>query len=167
MYLYIHEHVLHPYPLLETMSALHSSDLHRIFLTLDHDGDGHVDVWELSWLLHKVGVSTGLDELESTIGRTSLNLQQFIFFYESISTRESCSNDNNDDETDLIEAFKVFDQNNDGFITSSELQNVLASLGLLEETSSDCTRMISEFDMNSDGQLDFNEFKNMMLLTIS
>ncbi|KAF9609742.1 hypothetical protein IFM89_018190 [Coptis chinensis] len=70
------------------------------------------------------------------------------------------------EESDLVGAFKVFDINSDGFISSDELQCVLSRLGLWEERSGcDCTRMIYEFDINSDGVLDFEEFKKMMLLT--
>ncbi|KAL5982730.1 hypothetical protein ACLOJK_016806 [Asimina triloba] len=141
------------------MASLHSSDLQKIFQTIDHDGNGQVDVQELSWLLHRIGVSTSPEELESIVGGRSLELQDFIFFYESISGDE--------EEAKVVEeAFKVFDQNNDGFITSGELQSVLTSLGLWEETRSDCKRMISEFDMDLDGRLDFSEFKTMMLLTM-
>ncbi|KAG9457191.1 hypothetical protein H6P81_001699 [Aristolochia fimbriata] len=137
-------------------------DLQRIFATLDRNGDGRLSTEELSFLLNKVGVSsTGPEELKATVlGLESLDLQEFVVFYESSIKQE----EEDSGERDLMEAFKVFDQNNDGFISCSELRDVLLRLGLLEEDGGgDCTRMITKFDTNSDGQLDFQEFKQMML----
>ncbi|XP_010269089.1 PREDICTED: probable calcium-binding protein CML44 [Nelumbo nucifera] len=152
------------------MASLKSVDLHRIFKKLDQNDDGYVSLGELSWLLDKVGIRTGPDELESIVGRERLDLQEFIFFYEQISRpdgAEPAAGFEGDEERDLVEAFKVFDLNKDGFISCEELQKVLSSLGLWEERSGcSCRSMISEFDTNSDGLLDFEEFKRMMLLTI-
>lgn len=169
------------------MSPLTTNDLKRIFEKLDKNGDGHVSLDELSWLLERIGVQFSLTELESLVGKPSLNLDEFVFFYESISSRHNDSyvvhddhgekNDHihqevevevevEDELSDLVKAFKVFDQNDDGFISCEELQKVLIRLGLLEENSN-CKSMINAFDANLDGQLDFEEFKNMMLLTSS
>ncbi|KAF8377083.1 hypothetical protein HHK36_030456 [Tetracentron sinense] len=151
------------------MCVLKSNELHRIFEILDRDGDGYVSVGELDWLLDKVDVGTGPDELESIMGKKSLDLHEFMLFYNSISQQcrdEGGSKEGVDEERDLIEAFKVFDLNGDGFISCEELRSVLSRLGLWEEKSgSDCRSMIYEFDTNSDGLLDFDEFKNMMLRT--
>ena len=147
-----------------SMSRLHSSDLRRIFVTLDQDVNGRVSIDELWWLLDKLGVSTAPDELEEIVGRKDLDVEEFISFYESVLKCED-GNGDEDDERDLMEAFKVFDLNNDGFISCAELKSVLCSLELWD-MNSDCTRMISEFDTNSDGQLDFEEFRKMMLLRV-
>lgn len=68
-----------------------------------------------------------------------------------------------DEEDDVREAFKVFDQNNDGFITAEELRSVLASLGLKQgRTLDDCKRMIMRVDVDGDGKVNFDEFRQMM-----
>ncbi|KAF4388364.1 hypothetical protein G4B88_013201 [Cannabis sativa] len=159
------------------MSPLSTYDLKRIFQKLDKNGDDLVSLEELSWLLERINNGSvhhqfSKTELESLVGKSSLNFDEFLFFYESISSKH---NDEIDDEveeiiiSDLVKAFKVFDQNDDGFISCEELQSVLIRLGLMEENSTDkdCKTMINSFDANSDGQLDFEEFKTMMLLTIT
>ncbi|XP_068651619.1 probable calcium-binding protein CML44 [Aristolochia californica] len=145
------------------MAGLNCTDLHRIFETLDRDGDGKLSPEELSYLLNKVGVSTDPDDLKASMAPESLDLEEFILFYESSIKPE----DDYKAETDLLEAFKVFDQNNDGFITSTELGDVLLRLGLREDCGGDFVRMIRKFDSNSDGRLDFQEFREMMLSTIA
>ncbi|XP_010270312.1 PREDICTED: probable calcium-binding protein CML44 [Nelumbo nucifera] len=151
------------------MSSLKSDDLQRIFNKLDQNDDGYVSLAEIAWLLDKIGVRTGPEELESIVGQERLDLQEFMFFYEKIADRCEVEADDvgRGEESDLLEAFKVFDLNNDGFISSEELQCVLSRLGLWEDKSGyNCRSMIREFDINSDGLLDFEEFKRMMLLAI-
>ncbi|XP_015072874.1 probable calcium-binding protein CML44 [Solanum pennellii] len=158
------------------MSTLNESHIQRIFDKLDEDGDGLVSLDELKELLDKIGACTGLDELQSLVGKTSLNFIDFLFFYEAMlkkNNEEKIKEDNmniNDNslEDDLVEAFKVFDLNGDGFISCEELQKVLSRLGLWDEKEgSDCKNMIHMYDTNLDGLLDFEEFKNMMLVSKS
>ncbi|KAH0683336.1 hypothetical protein KY290_021928 [Solanum tuberosum] len=157
------------------MSTLNESHIQRIFDKLDEDGDGLVSLDEVKELLDKIGACTGLDELQSLVGKTSLNFIDFLFFYEAMvkkNNEEKIKEDNNiiDNslEDDLVEAFKVFDLNGDGFISCEELQKVLSRLGLWDEKEgSDCKNMIHMYDTNLDGVLDFEEFKNMMLVSNS
>ncbi|KAF8024873.1 hypothetical protein BT93_F1894 [Corymbia citriodora subsp. variegata] len=160
------------------MSLLGTGDLRRIFENLDKNGDGQVSLEELNWLLEKIGIHYSVDELESSIDKSSLDFDEFLYFYNSISSEETMrtggseSRESNEgdvnQETDLVEAFKVFDLNDDGFISWDELQNVLSKLELWDKRSErDSNSMIRAYDTNNDGKLDFEEFKNMMLFTIS
>ncbi|XWS21690.1 hypothetical protein CRYUN_Cryun30bG0076000 [Craigia yunnanensis] len=164
------------------MSPLSKNDLQRIFEKLDKNGDGLVSLEELNWLLERIGVlQFSLEELESLVGKPCLNFDEFLFFYDSISNPKieaaaGCEEIeeeeeliiHGDEDSDLAKAFKVFDLNGDGFISCEELQSVLARLGLWDESSGkDCRTMICFYDTNLDGMVDFEEFKNMMLHTIS
>ncbi|ESR47542.1 putative calcium-binding protein CML44 [Citrus sinensis] len=164
------------------MAPLTANDLQRIFEKLDRNGDGLVSLEELNWVLERIGVHFTLEELEALVEKPSLCFDEFLFFCDSIISNnnnnnpnaaadasqnadEAADDDSGDEEiSDLYKAFSVFDVNGDGFITSEELQSVLARLGLWDEKSSqDCRSMIYVYDTNSDGVLDFEEFKNMML----
>ena len=66
-----------------------------------------------------------------------------------------------DHKEELLEAFKVFDTNNDGFISPEELRHVMANLG--ENLKDDeIDEMIKEADKNGDGKVDYDEFVTMM-----
>lgn len=147
----------------EAMSPLTASDLQRIFETLDSNGDGFLSVEELNRLLDSIGDGQISDDLESLIGKCKLDFEEFLSLYKSISERNRAGAEE-EIESDLLNAFQVFDQNRDGFICCEELRNVLARLGLWDERCGrDCSSMIGAFDINFDGRLDFQEFKNMML----
>ncbi|CAK9160372.1 unnamed protein product [Ilex paraguariensis] len=150
------------------MSSVNSNDVHRIFEMLDKNGDGLVSLDELKWLLEKIGFHSSLDELESSMGKTTLDLMDFSFFYDTIIKSDinesKATLEGNDVDSELVEAFKVYDLDGDGFISCEELQSVLSRLGLWnEQDGRDCKSMINVYDSNSDGVLDFEEFKNMML----
>ncbi|XP_052105384.1 calmodulin-beta-like [Mytilus californianus] len=59
------------------------------------------------------------------------------------------------------EAFGLFDKDNNGQITSSELGTVMRSLGQ-NPTNADITDMINEVDSDGSGTINFTEFTNMM-----
>lgn len=152
------------------MRLLNSSDLHKIFEDLDKNKDGFVSIEEITSFLGQLDVCISVHELESIAGRKSFDLEEFTLFCEAtykqdVGGRQLREEEYvGDEESDLVEAFKVFDLNDDGFISSDELQCVLSRLGLWEEKSGcDGTKMISEFDKNSDGMLDFDEFKSMLM----
>jgi Ca2+-binding EF-hand superfamily protein len=62
-------------------------------------------------------------------------------------------------------AFKVFDKNGDGFISSLEIKEVLGKgTTLVDET---WKKIITEVDLNGDGEISFEEFKKMMELILA
>ena len=87
-------------------------------------------------------------------GSGTINFKEFLYLMAKIM---------NDDETEelLIEAFKVFDKDGNGFITSHELRNIMIHL---EEdlTPEEIEEMVREADINNDGTIDLEEFVKMM-----
>ncbi|GJY56907.1 calmodulin-like protein 3 [Tanacetum coccineum] len=68
-----------------------------------------------------------------------------------------------DEEEDMREAFNVFDQNRDGFITIEELRSVLSSLGLMQGRSiEECRLIIKKVDEDGDGMVNCKELKQIM-----
>ncbi|KAH7424218.1 hypothetical protein KP509_12G095500 [Ceratopteris richardii] len=59
------------------------------------------------------------------------------------------------------QAFKLFDKNGDGTVTTLELGGVMRSIGL-NPTGAELQDMINEVDVDSSGTVDFNEFLLLM-----
>merc|ERR1719498_815437 len=67
-----------------------------------------------------------------------------------------------DTEEELIEAFKVFDRDGNGFISAAELRHVMTNLGE-KLTDEEVDEMIREADVDDDGQINYEEFVKMMM----
>ncbi|KAJ3675399.1 hypothetical protein LUZ60_004441 [Juncus effusus] len=137
-------------------------ELARVFQMFDRNGDGRITRKELSDSLDNLGIYIPEDELTMMIEKIDVNkdgcvdIEEFGALYETIMDEKNA-------EDDMKEAFSVFDQNGDGYITVEELRDVLNSLGLKQgRTVDDCKKMISKVDKDGDGMVNFIEFKQMM-----
>lgn len=164
--------------------SLNSVRLRRIFDLFDRNSDSMITVDELSEALNLLGLHTDISEMESTVrsfikpGNYGLRFEDFDALHRSLNDVFFGSPSDSDlwggdatsagclaqEENDLEEAFNVFDEDGDGFISAWELQVVLAKLGMQEEgrEMDRVEQMISSVDQNDDGRVDFREFKDMM-----
>lgn len=155
-------------------SSLNTLRLRRVFDLFDHNGDGEITLAELDQALARLGLEEhGAGELESAVAtfikpdHEGLSFEDFTGLHRSLGEAifgAAAEGEAVEEEEELAEAFRVFDEDGDGFISARELQSVLGKLGLPE--GRDFTRvceMISSVDRNHDGRVDFSEFKNMML----
>lgn len=162
--------------------SLNSIRLRRIFDVFDRNHDSLISVDELSQALNLLGLDADLSEIESMVRsyikreNSGLRFEDFealhrslndVFFGSKYEDKLGMDQDPAQDELDLKEAFDVFDENGDGFISAKELQVVLEKLGLPEGSEIDRVEMmISSVDQDHDGQVDFFEFKDMMRTVI-
>ncbi|XP_078445060.1 calcium-binding protein CML42-like [Wolffia australiana] len=149
-------------------SSLNTIRLRRIFDVFDDDGDGEITVEELNRALTKLGLEETPGDLESFLaGRSGLGFEDFADLHRSLGDSlfgSQLTEEEDGGDSDLVEAFHVFDEDGDGFICPRELQSVLKKLGLGEEGRdiSRVNQMICSVDRNHDGLVDFSEFKIMM-----
>tara|TARA_B100001142_G_scaffold297824_1_gene320473 strand:+ start:26 stop:367 length:342 start_codon:yes stop_codon:yes gene_type:complete len=67
-----------------------------------------------------------------------------------------------DSEEEIVEAFKVFDKDGNGYISHAELRHVMTNLGekLTDEEVED---MVGEADVDKDNMISYEEFVKMMM----
>ena len=68
---------------------------------------------------------------------------------------------NADSHSDIIEAFKIFDKDGNGYINAAEFRHVMSNLGE-KLTEQEVDELIKEADKDGDGQVNYDEFVNMM-----
>ncbi|KAI5057944.1 hypothetical protein GOP47_0027959 [Adiantum capillus-veneris] len=150
--------------------------LSRVFNTFDHNRDGRVSTHEISGIFHRLGiVPQTQDCIQSLLARLAtkcdgqVDEQEFCLLFDSVCSsttitvgENSAGSANADVDQDLLAAFHVFDKDGNGFISPSERQSVLCSLGFPQGRQLDaCVEMIARVDENGDGQVDFLEFKKL------
>lgn len=57
-------------------------------------------------------------------------------------------------EEEIIQAFQMFDKDNNGYISAAELRHVMSTLGE-KITESDVEEMIREADIDGDGKVNY------------
>jgi calmodulin len=96
-----------------------------------------------------------LDDQEETDKNGTIDFPEFL----SLMARKMKDTDT---EEELIEAFKVFDRDGNGFISAAELRHVMTNLGE-KLTDEEVDEMIREADVDGDGQINYEEFVKMMM----
>lgn len=70
-----------------------------------------------------------------------------------------------DSEEEIREAFKVFDRDNNGFISAAELRHVMTSIGE-KLTDDEVDEMIREADQDGDGRIDCEYILNRPIIIL-
>lgn len=140
-----------------------SNEVQVVFERFDANGDGKISSEELAGVMKALGSDTSPDEICQMMAEIDtdkdgfINLQEFTAFCSSNSLYGSADGG----VEELHDAFKLYDQDQDGFISGTELHLILTRLG--ERCSvQDCEKMIKSVDSDGDGRVSFQEFKIMM-----
>lgn len=130
------------------------------FNFFDRDGNGEIDTRELIHLLRAIGQNPSIGETENMIheidadGTGTINFDEFLY----LMTRHG---HHGDVGQQLKAAFRVFDKDKDGFISSKELHDVMTGLGE-RMTEDEVQEMLLEADADKNGLIDYEEFIAMM-----
>ncbi|XP_077987619.1 neo-calmodulin-like [Glandiceps talaboti] len=136
------------------------AEFKEAFSMFDKNGDGKITTGELGTVMRSLGLNPTDEELDDMINEIDADGNGTVEFPEFISMMVK-KRSHSDPETDLREAFKVFDRDGNGYISASELRYVMMNLG--EKLSDDeVDEMIREADIDGDGQVNYQEFVVIM-----
>lgn len=117
------------------------------------DGDGTITTKELGTVMRSLGQNPTEAELQDMINEVDADGNGTIDFPEFLTMMARKMRDT-DSEEEIREAFKVFDRDNNGYISAAELKHVMTNLG--ERLSQDeVDEMIREADVDGDGQINY------------
>ncbi|CAM8960208.1 unnamed protein product [Rhodiola kirilowii] len=141
------------------------SDFYEAFCMIDKDSDGYITLEELASVIESMDERSKKDdtraimsELVDKNGGVETGNQPIVFAqFLNIMSKKTKEND----VDELQEAFKVFDRDQDGYISAFELRNVMMNMG--ERLSfEEAEQMIREADQDGDGLVSYEEFALMM-----
>ncbi|XP_050368247.1 probable calcium-binding protein CML35 [Argentina anserina] len=141
-----------------TSTHSHHLDLAQAFKLIDRDNDGLVSTQQLEALLSRLlpshdDVAVMLREVDRH-GHGCIPLDALLHRFGPPCEPAA--------DSELREAFEVFDTDHDGKISAEELFSVFAAIGDDRCTLEECRRMIAEVDKNGDGFVCFQDFALMM-----
>lgn len=136
--------------------------LKDIFDRFDLDSDGSLTHLELAALLRSLGIKPSGDQLHVLLSNIDANRNGTVEFDELLDiimpdmNAEILLN-----QEQLMEVFRSFDRDGNGYITAAELAGSMAKMGQ-PLSFRELSEMMREADSNGDGVINFNEFATIM-----
>ncbi|UJR16517.1 hypothetical protein I4U23_003419 [Adineta vaga] len=145
---------------LEHFTEEQIQEFRQAFLLYDKDSDGAINPKVLGNVMRTLGQNPTEDELKGLINEFDCDGKGLIDFDEFLQMMAKRAKEHNE-EDELIEAFRVFDKNRNGFIKVAELKHVMTNLG--EQFSSDeVDEILSEIDTTGNGIIRYEELVKMI-----
>ncbi|KAK3440388.1 hypothetical protein EUGRSUZ_B00667 [Eucalyptus grandis] len=143
------------------------SQLRDIFARFDMDADGSLTILELAALLRSLGLKPSGDQVHVLLGNMDANDNGLVEFDELASViLPDMNTDTLINQEQLLEVFRSFDRDGNGYITAAELAGAMAKMGQ-PLTYKELRDMIKEADADGDGVISFNEFATVMAKSAS
>ncbi len=128
-------------------------NLKEIFSALDKNLDGTLTLDEIKEGLSKVkDIKINVDEIFACLDTDGSGVVNYTEFIAATIDQKIYLK-----EERLYEAFKAFDKDNSGKISSEEIKTVLHT-----NDQKKVDELVKSFDSNGDGEIDYNEFIAMM-----
>lgn len=131
-----------------------------VFDSFDADGSQSIDLDELGNVFRALGQNPTPEEIQDIIkevdadGSGEIDFDEFL----QVLARQEAGADNDEE---MLEAFKVFDKDNDGFISAKELHKAMKALGQ-NLSEYDCEDIITACSTPGEGRISMKDFVTMM-----
>ncbi|XP_028130417.1 troponin C-like [Diabrotica virgifera virgifera] len=137
--------------------------LKNAFDTFDVEKKGSIGTVMIGTILSMLGVQTTEQTLKEIIdevdedGSGELEFEEFII----LASRFMVEEDAEAMQQELKEAFRLYDKEGNGYITTTTLKEILKELDD-KITNEELDMMIEEIDADGSGTVDFDEFMEVM-----
>lgn len=131
----------------------------------DKEHAGVISTTATQMIFKMIGVNVQKAVLEEAITDHGLDIENGKIDFEtfcSISSRFMAEEDEEGLREELKEAFRIYDRDGQGFITTDVLKEIIREIDN-ELTEDDLDQIIEEVDEDGSGTLDFDEFQAMMM----
>ncbi|ONK82114.1 uncharacterized protein A4U43_C01F36260 [Asparagus officinalis] len=145
----------------------HLKQLRDIFKRFDKDSDGSLTHLELAALLRSLGLKPGGDQIHALLTNMDSNRNGSVEFEELVEaiaplmSEQALAN-----QQHLLDVFRSFDRDGNGYISAAELARSMAKMGQ-PLNFCELTEMMRVADTDGDGVINFNEFAAIMAKSAS
>lgn len=134
------------------------------FKSFDKNGDGTISTKELGVVMRTLGQNPTEAELADLIAEIDQDGNGEIDFDEFLILMSKKMKDSDMQEKSM-DAFKIFDKKNRGFIHVNELRFILMNLGE-KMSSAEADHLMKDVELNEQGELDYVTFLNNLFANI-
>ncbi|XP_069118629.1 uncharacterized protein [Argopecten irradians] len=147
--------------MVEKLTDSQLREVKEAFSLFDLNGDGRVTTKDLGSLVRSLGINPSEVEVKQMAREADIDGTGKIEYREFVAMFTRHAN-NVSTEEEIIDAFRVFDKEGNGYISAAELRHVMLNLGekLQEEEVND---MIREADLSGDGHINYQEFAKVLI----
>ena len=138
----------------EELSKAQENKLKEAFFLLDHDNDNCISINEIGLLLRALGIFISQEEIEKL--KQEFESQGKNVPYDKFKKLYKKKLKTNLTNSDLIDAFKFFDEEDSGQINLNQLKHGLMTLGD-PLTAEEMKTLENELDIDERGNIDYNE----------
>ncbi|CAL4918728.1 unnamed protein product [Urochloa decumbens] len=142
------------------MAGRFDQHMKEVFDLFDRNREGFITADELGHVLGSLGQNYTAYELQSMIEMVDFDGDGAINFDEFSMLMEFKPNGVESDE-EITRAFRMFDMDNDGFISEAELCHIMHNLRG-NPCGDEVREMTREADTDGDGRVSYEEFKQIM-----
>ncbi|KAM1295867.1 hypothetical protein ACFX2I_015695 [Malus domestica] len=143
------------------------NQLRDIFARFDMDSDGSLTILELTTLLRSLGLKSSGDQVHVLLANMDANGNGSVEFDGLVSAiLPDMDEEIMVNQKQLLEVFRSFEHDGNGYITAAELAWSMAKMGQ-PLTYKEVTETIKEADTDGDGVISFNEFATIMAKSAS
>lgn len=150
--------------ILKHLTAAEIRDLIVVFELFDSNADGYINAKELRRAMRALGFKCSKEDAKDMISDVSVKGKSYITFVEFLEVIIDRQDDARDIYDEILQGFKMFDQDSTGSITLDNLKKICTDAGM-KFAQRDLEEMIEEADINGDGKVDQSEFIRIMLQT--
>lgn len=131
------------------------------FQIFDKDGDGSITTNELGNVMRAFGQNPSEEEINLMIKEVDKDKNGTIDFREFLGLMVKELEDENDNNENFLEIFRLIDEDKNGRLSPSELRYCMLRCGK-KISKGQIDDMIKEVDVDDDGFIDYNEFAKIL-----
>ena len=149
-----------------SVSEKEQDECHQAFNYFSRTTKDKLTYDELILALQAVGVLLPAGEKKSTLddynARTSSTVDKGLYTYDDFFKLYHKKTHESNTESELKDAFRIFDADGSGAISHEEIKHIFTTLGE-RMTDEEVEEMIKIADRDHDGNIDYNEFVKMLV----
>jgi len=138
------------------------SDLKEVFSLFDKDGDGIISFTEITSALKTLGQRIPEDDLREMVKQVSEDKENDTLEFNEFLTMMGLQNIEDIKFSALVEAFSVFDKNNDGYLSIGELRKIMTTMGQRMKKR-EVEEMVLEADLGKNGLINLKDFCSLLI----